>query len=186
MLLGLTAGLFGRSGGRTQRLLRAYHASKGPLAADPEPVPLSKLKDSFNDATSVTYLEELEKRYLEDPGSIDRTWASFFKSLGERTLRHARPLQPRFDSAGPPAWPPRPPRRQLRPSGGACGLRCILCSLLAWVDEQRREPAGVVAWCQLHHCASRAQSDATRTLCGCLLSALPQLLLVCCSCCVPW
>lgn len=47
----------------------------------PEPVPLSKLKDSFNDATSVTYLEELEQRYREDPSSVDKTWASFFRNL---------------------------------------------------------------------------------------------------------
>ena len=79
-------GLLLRAGSRCGRGVLAsrwYHASRGPLqSAEPEPVPLSKLKDSFNDATSVTYLEELEKRYHDDPGSIDRTWASFFKSLG--------------------------------------------------------------------------------------------------------
>ena len=77
-------GLLLRTGSRHARRLlsRGYHASGAPLAAEPEPVPLSKLKDSFNDGTSVTYLEELEKRYLDDPGSVDRTWASFFKSLG--------------------------------------------------------------------------------------------------------
>lgn len=85
MVLGGSTGLLLRRANRySSRLLRAYHASAGPLAAEPEPVPLSKLKDSFNDATSVTYLEELEKRYLDDPGSVDRTWASFFKSLGEQ------------------------------------------------------------------------------------------------------
>lgn len=73
--------LLKRGQGAGRRLLRAYHGSKGAGAAEPEPVPLSKLKDSFNDATSVTYLEELEKRYHDDPGSVDRTWASFFKSL---------------------------------------------------------------------------------------------------------
>mgnify|MGYP001811056844 CR=1 FL=1 len=84
MVLGQSGGVLLRGGKRISRLLgRGYHASKGPFAAEPEPVPLSKLKDSFNDATSVTYLEELEKRYLDDPGSVDRTWASFFKSLGE-------------------------------------------------------------------------------------------------------
>jgi len=45
------------------------------------PVALSKLKDSFNDATSVSYLEELEKRFHEDPGSVDRSWGSFFNNL---------------------------------------------------------------------------------------------------------
>jgi 2-oxoglutarate dehydrogenase complex dehydrogenase (E1) component-like enzyme len=30
----------------------------------------------------VAYLEELEKKFHEDPQSIDRTWASFFANLG--------------------------------------------------------------------------------------------------------
>lgn len=42
---------------------------------------MSKLKDSFNDATSVAYLEELERKFNENPSSIDKTWASFFTSL---------------------------------------------------------------------------------------------------------
>jgi len=46
---------------------------------------MSKLKDSFNDATSVAYLEELERKFNENPSSIDKTWASFFTSLGERS-----------------------------------------------------------------------------------------------------
>ena len=86
MVLGY-GGLLLRAGSRYGRglLQSAGFRSAAPCwrAADPEPVPMSKLKDSFNDATSVTYLEELEKRYLDDPGSVDRTWASFFKSMGE-------------------------------------------------------------------------------------------------------
>jgi 2-oxoglutarate dehydrogenase E1 component len=46
-------------------------------------VPLSKLKDSFNDGTSIAYLEELEQRYLADPHSVDKTWGMFFKAMGE-------------------------------------------------------------------------------------------------------
>ncbi len=53
--------------------------------AEPKAVPLSKLKDSFNDGTSITYLEELEERYHKDPSSVDRSWAAFFKNLGEVT-----------------------------------------------------------------------------------------------------
>lgn len=45
-------------------------------------VPLSKLKDSFNDGTSVAYIEELEQRYKQDPSSVDKTWGMFFKALG--------------------------------------------------------------------------------------------------------
>jgi len=66
--------------------LRATTFHTSSLLSDPaapDPVPLSKLKDSFNDATSVTYLEELEQRYRRDPRSVDMTWASFFRSLGE-------------------------------------------------------------------------------------------------------
>jgi 2-oxoglutarate dehydrogenase E1 component len=49
--------------------------------AEPKPVPLSKLKDSFNEGTSITYLEELEERYHQDPSSVDRTWQAFFRNL---------------------------------------------------------------------------------------------------------
>jgi 2-oxoglutarate dehydrogenase E1 component len=46
-------------------------------------VPLAKLKDSFNDGTSIAYIEELEQRYKADPSSVDKTWGMFFKALGE-------------------------------------------------------------------------------------------------------
>lgn len=52
-------------------------------AAPPKPVPLAKLKDSFLDGTSSTYLEQLQERFNEDPASVDKTWASFFRSLGK-------------------------------------------------------------------------------------------------------
>lgn len=39
-------------------------------------------QDNFLDGTSSTYLEELEERYLSDPSSVDKTWASFFHNLG--------------------------------------------------------------------------------------------------------
>jgi len=60
-------------------MLHSSSAVSEPAA--PKAVALSKLKDNFNDATSVTYLEELEKRFNEDPKSVDRTWASFFTNL---------------------------------------------------------------------------------------------------------
>lgn len=36
-------------------------------------------------AHAVSYLEELEKRFHEDPASVDRSWGSFFNNLGECT-----------------------------------------------------------------------------------------------------
>lgn len=75
-----------RVAGRVARTLAAvqrdFKSSAEAGQAHPKPVPLSKLKDSFLDGTSSTYLEELEQRYREDPASVDRTWASFFKSMG--------------------------------------------------------------------------------------------------------
>lgn len=62
---------------------RAIHSGSALLDPPPLPVPLSKLKDSFLDGTSSTYLEELEERYRRNPSSVDKTWASFFKSMGE-------------------------------------------------------------------------------------------------------
>ncbi|KAL6785511.1 OGD1 [Auxenochlorella protothecoides x Auxenochlorella symbiontica] len=74
-----------RVAGRVARTLAAvqrdFKSSAAAGQAHPKPVPLSKLKDSFLDGTSSTYLEELEQRYREDPASVDRTWASFFKSM---------------------------------------------------------------------------------------------------------
>ena len=52
----------------------------------PKAVAMSKLKDSFLDGTSSTYLEELEERYRSDPHSVDKTWGSFFKSLGRKSM----------------------------------------------------------------------------------------------------
>ena len=46
-------------------------------------MPLSKLKDGFLDGTSSTYLEDLEERYRSNPSSVDKSWSSFFRSLGE-------------------------------------------------------------------------------------------------------
>ena len=54
----------------------------GRSAETPKPVPLSKLKDGFLDGNSSTYLEDLEERYRSDPASVDKSWSSFFRSLG--------------------------------------------------------------------------------------------------------
>ncbi|KAF8071292.1 ogdh [Scenedesmus sp. PABB004] len=63
-------------------LLRLAPFSTSAARRDaPEPVPLSKLKDSFNDGTSVAYIEELEARYRADPSSVDKTWGVFFRAL---------------------------------------------------------------------------------------------------------
>jgi 2-oxoglutarate dehydrogenase N-terminus len=61
---------------------RWIHGTDKAEQQHPKPVPLPKLKDSFLDGTSSTYLEELEERYRADPGSVDKSWASFFRSLG--------------------------------------------------------------------------------------------------------
>jgi hypothetical protein len=49
---------------------------------DPQPVPISKMFDNFLDGTSSSYLEELERKFQEDPNSIDKTWAGFFRHVG--------------------------------------------------------------------------------------------------------
>jgi hypothetical protein len=84
-MLSFTVRRLARRGGALA-LLRPLSASAQALAsaAEPEPVPLSKLKDQFLNATSSTYLEELEERYRSNPKSVDKSWASFFHSMGER------------------------------------------------------------------------------------------------------
>lgn len=65
------------------RLLSTGSALLEP--AEPKAVPIAKLKDSFNDGTSISYLEELEEKYNKDPNSVDKSWASFFRNLGMLT-----------------------------------------------------------------------------------------------------
>lgn len=81
IMLSTVARRLGRARGRLSALgaLRTLSASAEPA---PEPVPLSKLKDQFLNATSSTYLEELEERYRSNPKSVDKSWASFFHSMG--------------------------------------------------------------------------------------------------------
>jgi hypothetical protein len=45
-------------------------------------VPLAALSDNFADGASAAYLDELEARFREDPASVDKTWANFFRLLG--------------------------------------------------------------------------------------------------------
>lgn len=70
----------GRSGSWSRLLTTSTATEAAPV---PKPVELSKLKDNFNDGTSIAYLEEIEQRYREDPNSVDRSWAGFFKNMGE-------------------------------------------------------------------------------------------------------
>ena len=81
--------LAARRGGRgllQPSLLRQFQSSVGKAqepATNTEPVPLSKMKDSFMSGTSSTYLEELEERDRSNPKSVDKSWASFFHSMGK-------------------------------------------------------------------------------------------------------
>ncbi|KAI3434698.1 hypothetical protein D9Q98_002760 [Chlorella vulgaris] len=80
MLSSVAARLSRRARGLQPLAVRAFQSS-GDKLGEAEPVPLSKLKDSFLDGTSSSYLEELEERYRANPRSVDKTWASFFHSM---------------------------------------------------------------------------------------------------------
>jgi hypothetical protein len=86
MLSSVAARLSRRARGLQPLAVRAFQSS-GDKLGEAEPVPLSKLKDSFLDGTSSSYLEELEERYRANPRSVDKTWASFFHSMGEEGPR---------------------------------------------------------------------------------------------------
>lgn len=62
--------------------VRAFAASPGA----PAPVPQSKMADSHLNGASAAYLEELESRFRENPDSVDKTWANFFRLIGEPRL----------------------------------------------------------------------------------------------------
>jgi hypothetical protein len=81
---------------------RGLVTSSALLEPAPKPVPLSKLKDSFLDGTSSTYLEELEERYRANPASVDKTWASFFNSMGKTAGWGSLQLADHIDSSSAP------------------------------------------------------------------------------------
>ena len=81
-----------RSWTSAPRSLAAVDLSRASFAASaaapppppppvPKPVPMPKLKDSFLDGTSSTYIEELQERYRADAASVDASWAGFFRAL---------------------------------------------------------------------------------------------------------
>jgi 2-oxoglutarate dehydrogenase complex dehydrogenase (E1) component-like enzyme len=112
---------------------RGIHSSIALCEPPPAPVPLSKMKDSFLDGTSSTYLEELEERYRSNPASVDKSWASFFKSMGEFAAQ-GRPRAPRAPPAAvrrpAPCRRPRHPcaRPLLRSSGRRRSYSAPLCT----------------------------------------------------------
>jgi hypothetical protein len=72
--------------GRVANVLQSTTLSTSAAVSkppDPEPVPISKLYDNFLDGTS--------SAYLEDPSSVDKSWASFFSmaSTLAAVARHA-------------------------------------------------------------------------------------------------
>ena len=73
----------GGSCGALGTLQRSRHAPFASSASPPpQAMPLAKLADSFAGGTQVGYLDELEAKWRENPGSVDASWASFFKLLG--------------------------------------------------------------------------------------------------------
>lgn len=62
--------------------VRGFHSTFPKCAAPvPRPVPLSKLTDSFLDASSSVYLEELQRTWEVDPNSVDESWDNFFRNF---------------------------------------------------------------------------------------------------------
>jgi hypothetical protein len=108
----------------SQRVLHTTAGALEPPAA-PKPVPLSKLKDSFNDGTSITYLEELEERYHRDPNSVDRSWGAFFKNLGKLVWwRGAGATTALFPALQPAGMEGRAYSGQVTPVAGPAWVQC--------------------------------------------------------------
>jgi 2-oxoglutarate dehydrogenase E1 component len=46
-------------------------------------IDMASIADSFLSGANAPYLVELYRRYMNDPGSVDESWASFFAGLGD-------------------------------------------------------------------------------------------------------
>ena len=52
-----------------------------PFSTQPEPVDPSKLTETFLSGTSAAYLEDLYLDWLDDPSSVNPSWAAYFRGL---------------------------------------------------------------------------------------------------------
>ena len=55
-------------------------ASKAGAPA-PAAVPMNQLMDDFINGSTANYIEDLERRYVEDPESVPGSWDDFFRRL---------------------------------------------------------------------------------------------------------
>jgi hypothetical protein len=58
--------------------LRSLHMR---YSTSTQSVPLSRLKDNFIHGTSGNFLEEMQRQWEADPGSVDPSWQVFFKNF---------------------------------------------------------------------------------------------------------
>lgn len=122
-MLAQSARLGKRASARLPALARQFQGS-GEMSQ--QPVELSKLKDSFIEGSSANYLEELEERYRSNPKSVDKSWASFFHSMGARGARVC------------PGGPPSPP-----PAAAAAAPAPLRLIGRLWASCRAAEQAGV-------------------------------------------
>ena len=61
---------------------------------------------SFLQGSNAAFVEDLYARYAEDPGSVDDSWAEFFRSLGDESGEAAQ--NARGPSWARADWPPQP------------------------------------------------------------------------------
>ena len=60
---------------------RSSEPSSKAGAPAPVAVPMNQLMDDFINGSTANYIEDLERRYVEDPESVPGSWADFFRRL---------------------------------------------------------------------------------------------------------
>ncbi len=109
-----------------------------PIGYDSKPLPngqmehQKKISDPLLLGANGTFVAELYLRYLEDPGSVDPSWAAYFASLGDEAGGLLRDLKGA-------SWAPRECRIIGAKTNGADGATVVVAPSGAASAEQIRE-----------------------------------------------
>ena len=65
----------------SRQLHKTVNSASKAGAPAPAAVPMNQLMDDFVNGSTANYIEDLERRYVEDPESVPGSWADFFRRL---------------------------------------------------------------------------------------------------------
>ena len=71
----------GKFFGSLRQIHKTPKSSSSKAEPAPTAVPMNQMMDNFINGSTANYVEDLERRYVEDPSSVPGSWGEFFRRL---------------------------------------------------------------------------------------------------------